>query len=346
MTETIISGKMPVLALRGLAVFPDQTVHFDVGRKKSILALEEAMKNDQNIFLVPQKNLMDNDPGADDLYAIGVVAKVKQVLRSQGENLRVLVTGVCRARIAEMTQEEPFLMGHIRSVPETEVTENTRSMAMRREANAIYSIYCELAENNAQTVQLGVVVGNAQGQLAFLQHVSQLSADLLVSQHEVDFSLTFLCTAHHVFCQDFLEDTETVRGVVEVLDGLMQGFCGEAGQLLLEGAECDGALIEILGSLGGLQADGTLNEVINTPVGILLHMQVGFAVHSGDQGQGTVGIVDLGVQVTGNSGDVFLQTFNIGECAVADLLQNVAAAGLGDHQVSVGMNNSVYLSTA
>ena len=166
MTETIISGKMPVLALRGLAVFPDQTVHFDVGRKKSILALEEAMKNDQNIFLVPQKNLMDNDPGADDLYAIGVVAKVKQVLRSQGENLRVLVTGVCRARIAEMTQEEPFLMGHIRSVPETEVTENTRSMAMRREANAIYAIYSELAENNSQTVQLRMMASEDSGFIA------------------------------------------------------------------------------------------------------------------------------------------------------------------------------------
>ena len=166
MTETIISGKMPVLALRGLAVFPDQTVHFDVGRKKSILALEEAMKNDQNIFLVPQKNLMDNDPSADGLYAIGVVAKVKQVLRSQGENLRVLVTGVCRARIAEMTQEEPFLMGHIRSVPETEVTENTRSMAMRREANAIYAIYSELAENNSQTVQLRMMASEDSGFIA------------------------------------------------------------------------------------------------------------------------------------------------------------------------------------
>ena len=166
MTETIISGKMPVLALRGLAVFPDQTVHFDVGRKKSILALEEAMKNDQNIFLVPQKNLMDNDPSVDALYSIGVVAKVKQVLRSQGENLRVLVTGVCRARIVELTQDEPFLMGHICAVPETEVIENTRSMAMRREANAIYAIYSELAENNAQTVQLRMMASEDSGFIA------------------------------------------------------------------------------------------------------------------------------------------------------------------------------------
>ena len=183
-------------------------------------------------------------------------------------------------------------------------------------------------------VQLGVVVSNAQGQLAFLQHIGQLSADLLVSQDEVDFGLDILCTAHDILSQNFFKDAEAVRGVVEVLDGLVQSFCGEACQLLLEGAKCDGALVEVLGSLGSLQANGAFDEVINAPVGILFHVQVGFTIQGGDQGQGTVGVVDLGVQMTGNSGDVLLQTFNVGESAVADLLQNVAAAGLGDHQVS------------
>ena len=103
MSEQIISGKMPVLALRGLCIFPDQTVHFDVGRPKSIQALDDAMKKDQHIFLVPQKDLVNNDPGVEDLYSIGVVAKVKQVLKTQGDNLRVLVTGLCRAQIREVT---------------------------------------------------------------------------------------------------------------------------------------------------------------------------------------------------------------------------------------------------
>ena len=114
MTEQLVSGKLPVLALRGLAVFPDQTVHFDVGRKKSVLALEEAMKKDQTIMLVPQKDLMEDDPQQDGLYPIGVVGQVKQVLKSQGENLRVLVTGLCRARIRELTQTEPFVKGEIK----------------------------------------------------------------------------------------------------------------------------------------------------------------------------------------------------------------------------------------
>ena len=104
LSEKIYAGKMPILALRGLAVFPEQTVHFDVGRIKSVLALEAAMKQDQIIFLVPQKDLMADDPDYSDLYPIGTVAAVKQVLKSQGENLRVLVTGVSRGRITEITQ--------------------------------------------------------------------------------------------------------------------------------------------------------------------------------------------------------------------------------------------------
>ena len=89
MTETLYAGTMPVLALRGLAVFPDQTVHFDIGRVKSALALEAAMKHDQKLLLVPQKNIVDDDPGLADLYPIGTVVKVKQILKSQNENIRI-----------------------------------------------------------------------------------------------------------------------------------------------------------------------------------------------------------------------------------------------------------------
>jgi len=104
MTELYLSGKMPVLALRGLAIFPDQTVHFDVGRVKSALALEAAMKSDQTLLLVPQKDIMDDDPNISGLYPIGTVVKVKQILKAQGENIRVLVNGLWKlfAECAQM----------------------------------------------------------------------------------------------------------------------------------------------------------------------------------------------------------------------------------------------------
>ena len=166
MNEQLISGKMPVLALRGLAVFPDQTIHFDVGRPKSIKALEEAMKGDQQIYLVPQRDIINNDPGVADLYTIGVVGKIKQVLKTQNENLRVLVTGICRAQIKDLIQSEPYMSAYIRAVPETEVGDSTRAHAMRREANALYTMYSELLEHPAQAVQLRMISSNNTGFIA------------------------------------------------------------------------------------------------------------------------------------------------------------------------------------
>ena len=166
MTENIVSGKMPVLALRGLTVFPDQTVHFDVGRQKSVLALDAAMKADQTIFLVPQRDIMDNDPPLEGLYQIGTVAKVKQVLKSQGENLRILVTGLCRGRIKDLQQNDPYMEGYIESVPETEVVDNIKHRVLRREANALYAGYCDLTEHPAQNIMLRMIATENSGYLA------------------------------------------------------------------------------------------------------------------------------------------------------------------------------------
>ena len=166
MSELITVGKMPILALRGLAVFPDQTVHFEVGRIKSVLALEEAMKGDQNLLLIPQKDIANDDPDWNDLYPMGTVAKIKQILKSPNETIRVLVTGLYRARIQEGLQKEPFLSGTVISVPETEVTENLRNRALRREANALYGAYVELTDHSAQAVQLRMLASDSCGFVA------------------------------------------------------------------------------------------------------------------------------------------------------------------------------------
>ena len=166
MSEIIYSGNLPVLALRGLAVFPEQTVHFDIGRVKSALALEAAMKKDQVLFLAPQKNIMDDDPGLADLYPIGTVVKVKQILKSQNENIRVLVTGVRRAKVTELSQTEPYLAGTVESVTETVPSDALRSRALRREANALYGKYMELVERPAQMVQLRMLASEDCGFIA------------------------------------------------------------------------------------------------------------------------------------------------------------------------------------
>ena len=109
MQDERCSGLMPIIALRGIAVFPDQTVHFDVGRLKSVMALESAMKKDQILMLVPQKDILDDDPSLPDLYPVGTVVKVKQILKSQGDNIRILVSGLARAKITQMVHHEPKL---------------------------------------------------------------------------------------------------------------------------------------------------------------------------------------------------------------------------------------------
>ena len=164
--EKLYAGKLPILALRGLTVFPDQTVHFDVGRSKSILALEAAMKVDQTIFLVPQKDLLVDDPKLADLYPIGTVAKVKQVLKPQSENLRVLVTGICRGKVSELSQSEPYLFGTIEAVPEQQEPDSVRSQALRREANSLYGLYLQMSEHPAQTVYLQMMASTNAGFLA------------------------------------------------------------------------------------------------------------------------------------------------------------------------------------
>ena len=166
MTETLYAGKMPILALRGLAIFPDQTVHFDVGRPKSIRALEAAMKQDQALLLIPQKDITVDDPKLIDLYQIGTVAKVKQVLKAQGENLRVLVTGICRGRIAELSQSDPYLSGIIESVPVPETGDTVRSHALRREANNLYGLYAQMSEFPAQAVHLRMMTSESNGFIA------------------------------------------------------------------------------------------------------------------------------------------------------------------------------------
>ena len=99
---------LPMLPLRGLMVFPQMVLHFDVGRKKSVAALEQAMLGDQRIFLVAQRDMDVDNPDIDDIFHVGTIAAIKQVLKLPGDNIRVLVEGKSRAVLRAVTQEEPY----------------------------------------------------------------------------------------------------------------------------------------------------------------------------------------------------------------------------------------------
>lgn len=99
---------LPLLPLRGILVFPYMIVHLDVGREKSVQAINEAMVGDRTVFLATQKDAQTDDPGPDDIYSVGTVAEVKQVLKLPGGTIRILVEGLVRARVVQYLAEEPY----------------------------------------------------------------------------------------------------------------------------------------------------------------------------------------------------------------------------------------------
>ena len=108
---------LPTIALRGLVVFPNNLVHFEVGREKSIAAVEWAMANNSNVFLVAQKSMDTTEPQQADLFSYGVVAEVKQVLRVSGDLVKVLVEGKYRAKLSVLDASGDFLLSEVRPAP-------------------------------------------------------------------------------------------------------------------------------------------------------------------------------------------------------------------------------------
>ena len=151
MDELLLSQRLPVLALRGLNVFPGLTVHFDVGRKKSIRAVEEAMRCEQEIFLVTQKNIQVDDPEVKDLYTVGTVSVVKQVLRLPGDTLRILVEGKYRATMVECLQAEPYIYGRVESISDLSFNKNgKRTEALLRQVSGLYEQFLDLSGRGNQ----------------------------------------------------------------------------------------------------------------------------------------------------------------------------------------------------
>ena len=111
---------LPMVALRGLTILPEMVRHFDVSREKSLLAIEEAVQGDQKIFLTAQKDIEVVDPKADDLYQVGCIATIRQIVKLPKKISRVLISGEARAVINTVEFEEPYLRANVTVMPDTE----------------------------------------------------------------------------------------------------------------------------------------------------------------------------------------------------------------------------------
>lgn len=133
--------RLPLLPLRGLSIFPYMVLHFDVGREKSVRALEEAMVNDQLIFLVTQKDAHTDLPGKEDFYNVGTISKIKQLLKLPGDTIRVLVEGISRAKIEEIVSDDAYFLVDVTEHEVDHDSSDSELEALRRSVLVVFDEY-------------------------------------------------------------------------------------------------------------------------------------------------------------------------------------------------------------
>ncbi len=150
---------LPVLAMRGVVAFEGMAMHFDAERKSSIMALKEAVEGDKRVFLVTQVDVEEDNPQANDLYEYGVVATVKQLLRTQEDVVRVMIQGEYRAKRTDILQEEPYLMMTVEQAPLAKRQKGTvpEMEAVMRLVKNVFEGYAELMGKFSQKVLLQVM---------------------------------------------------------------------------------------------------------------------------------------------------------------------------------------------
>lgn len=159
--------RYPMIPLRGMTVFPNMVLHFDLGREKSITALEQAMMTNQHIFLVAQKDENTDLPTPEDVFTIGTVAKVKQMLKLPGDTVRVLVEGICRGTIEEFTMETPYFECEVEEDADlTEETISEREEALMRALLKVFERYLVISEKPAAEIINSVEEIERGGKLA------------------------------------------------------------------------------------------------------------------------------------------------------------------------------------
>ncbi|MBT9139558.1 MAG: Lon protease 1 [Dehalococcoidia bacterium] len=136
---------LPLLPLRGILVFPNMVLHLDVGRERSVNALEQAMVDDNKILLVTQKEARVDEPAPEDIYSMGTIAQIKQMLKLPGGTIRVLVEGLSRAYVRDFVEADPFFKVHAEEVPE-DTTKSIEVEALMRSVTYQFEQYIKLSK--------------------------------------------------------------------------------------------------------------------------------------------------------------------------------------------------------
>src|SRR5690554_6326969 len=141
--------KLPLLPLRGLLVYPTMVLHLDVGREKSVQALEKCMVDESIIFLATQKEISTDEPGKEDIFSIGTLAKVNQMLKLPNGTIRVLVEGLQRGEITEFTELEKHIEVEVKLIEETHEA-SIEEQALMRNVLEQFEQYIQLSKKISQ----------------------------------------------------------------------------------------------------------------------------------------------------------------------------------------------------
>ena len=191
---------VPVLPLRGLVVFPKALIHFDVGRKKSISAINKAMKRDQLIFLSTQIDASSNEPKLSDIYSIGVVAKIVQVLKQPENVTRIVIEGKYRARIITPVYDSSGLMAEIEPLPEKMTIPDDYELALMRSIKKEFEEYIDISPTIPSDIIFKVALCKTTGELA----------DYIAANMTLDYQ-----TKQSIL--EILDPTERLKEVLDVL---------------------------------------------------------------------------------------------------------------------------------
>ena len=156
---------IPVLPLRGVLVFPGTLLHFDVNRAASILAIDRATSQDQRIFLVAQRDPETEEPEREDLYEVGTIAEIKNLVKLPGDRVRVMAEGICRARLAGLRRED-FLLGRVVEMPAGETPVTVETDALLRAVKDNFGAFCKASGRVSQETAQAILIIEDPGQLS------------------------------------------------------------------------------------------------------------------------------------------------------------------------------------
>lgn len=215
--------RVPTVALRGIVMFPNELLHFDVGREKSINAVKKALDDNEHIFLVTQKSISQDDPKTDDLYTVGVLAKVEQILRAPGKTkyIHLSVVGLKRARLENLVDNGRMLYSDVIELENEEVlaADEKFSVALMRQAKDLFSAYSDLAPRIPEDIISKVIEMKDPGRLADF-----IAANIMLEFEDRQRILENLNPLHRLMaiCEILANETQLLTIEMEISDKVQE----------------------------------------------------------------------------------------------------------------------------